>query len=109
MVKFSLVSESVLDSVFDLINRKIVELKRNYKVVKVGITKKKPHDCYQEHLKDSKWKRFIVIYENDSPNCSHFIKDQLIECHFFDDKVPESKFNCISQDLIMTYVYVLLK
>jgi len=88
MIKYSPVSETALETIFDSLNRKIVELKMNYKVVKVGISSQNPQACFQEHLSHGKWKRFIVLYQDSSKANVHYIKQQLNECHFFDHSSP---------------------
>jgi hypothetical protein len=72
------------NQVIETLNRKIGQYKRNYKMLKVGITGQNPYDRFYQHRKEIYWNQMIIIYESSSQSHCNALEALLIECHYND-------------------------
>lgn len=93
----------------ETLNRAIGQYIRNYRLVKIGITGRDPQIRFDEHLRDRKWSRMVVIYETSSINFANTIENWLIEFHWdYLINQKEGGRNYLSPKG-KNYAYVLLK
>lgn len=96
-------------NVFETLNRAIGQYKRNYCLVKVGITGRNPQIRFNEHLRDKKWNRMVVIYETSSINFANTIENWLIEFHWDDLINQKAGGRSYLSPKGNNYAYVLLR
>jgi hypothetical protein len=91
------------------LNRTIGQFKRNYRKIKIGITGRNPQSRYNEHQREIKWDRMVVIYETASINFANTIEQWLTEDHwpYLVNKKLGGGSELSKYD--KNYVYVLLK
>jgi hypothetical protein len=53
-------------NVLEALNRSIGQYKRNYRSIKIGITGRVPQSRFNEHQRNKKWDRMVVIYKTSS-------------------------------------------
>jgi hypothetical protein len=96
------------NEVFAILNHKIGQYKRNYKFVKIGITGQIPEERFEQHLKDYKWTKMVLIYKSSSINYCNQIEEWLVDYHY-DDLVNQRKGGGSQLRLDgPNYVYVLV-
>ena len=95
--------------VLETLNRSIGQYKRNYRTIKIGITGREPQSRYNEHQRNNKWDRMVVLYRTSSTNFANRIEEWLTLVHWQDlvnqrigggSELTKHGFN---------YTYVLLK
>ena len=73
-----------LNEVLESLNRTIGQYIRRHRTVKIGITGRNPQLRFNEHLKDRKWSRMVVIYKTSSENYVRTLESWLVEQHWND-------------------------
>lgn len=71
-------------NVLKTLNRSIGQYKRNYRTIKIGITGRNPQSRFDEHKRNKKWDRMIVIYRTSSVNFANKIEEWLTLVHWPD-------------------------
>ena len=78
------------NEVFATLNQKIGQYKRNYKLLKIGITGQAPEERFTQHLKDHNWLKMVLIYRSSSIKYCNQIEEWLVDYHY-DDLVNQRK------------------